>query len=442
MGDLTLEVLLDEKRNFDISTKFERLGVSDGTTKWSDAAPSVAKTVTSLPASSNILSVNVHPASDKLGYDRDLMRRRGILRLTSNRGPTTPTLFVSTADRRLHLLDVHTQALRASFIGLHDSPILSCVVFRESHLLSAAMSGQLVLSDTGGNVISSRRDHLKYVVKIATHEDGGLDPIVATAGWDGKVHLYRPQVGETVTLGAPFASITLPTKPEAMVIVRHPDNDQPLLLLSRADSSFLYYYTIEDEPRLLGRQNLAPNSNAWVAFTPSAIAVHPSDSSLVAVGLSTVPHMKVVIVRLLIPPYDKETVSSEPPARFRTSLLDDTPVSETQASQARAALAIADRESAAIIIHCNTMAPQTAYSTPAVVWRPDGSGIWCNGDDGAVRGIEASSGKVVSVLQGHEAGSKVRCLWAGSTMSNDGTEQELLVSGGFDQRLVVWTPGT
>lgn len=90
------------------------------------------------------------------------------------------------------------------------------------------------------------------------------------------------------------------------------------------------------------------------------------------------------------------------------------------------------------------MAPQTPFSTPAVAWRPDGSGVWVNGDDGAVRGIEASTGKVVCTLQGHEEGSKVRCLWAGhvSIDAEGETEdgEEWLVSGGFDQKLIVWKP--
>jgi len=62
-----------------------------------------------------------------------------------------------------------------------------------------------------------------------------------------------------------------------------------------------------------------------------------------------------------------------------------------------------------------------------------------NGDDGQVRGIDAQSGKVVVTLQeGHEVGSKVRCLWAGEVEGGDGGREEVLVSGGFDQRLIVW----
>jgi hypothetical protein len=63
-----------------------------------------------------------------------------------------------------------------------------------------------------------------------------------------------------------------------------------------------------------------------------------------------------------------------------------------------------------------------------------------NGDDGIVRGIEAISGKIVATLRGHEPGSKVRCLWSG-VMEVEGRREEYLVSGGFDQQLIVWTLG-
>lgn len=124
------------------------------------------------------------------------------------------------------------------------------------------------------------------------------------------------------------------------------------------------------------------------------------------------------------------------------SLASIVPAEETQASQARAALALQDRESAAILIHCTTMAPQTAYSTPALTWRPDGTGVWVNSDDGAIRGIEATTGKIIATLKGHEPGSKIRCLSSGWVSSGDVSDekQEWLVSGGFDHKLIVWKP--
>lgn len=67
--------------------------------------------------------------------------------------------------------------------------------------------------------------------------------------------------------------------------------------------------------------------------------------------------------------------------------------------------------------------------------------MWVNGDDGVVRGVEARTGKVVALLKGgHEAGSKVRSIWAGWVGVGEGRE-EWVVSGGFDRRLVVWRVG-
>lgn len=301
------------------------------------------------------------------------------------------------------------------------------------------MSGQLHLSNYSGTVLQKRRDHTKYVVKVAILDDSA-SPIIATAGWDSKILIYRPTTSASsgLELGEPQAEIPLSTKPEAILFVRHPDNNEPILVVSRTDSTLLTYYTVENKPRLLGKQNLAPHSNAWVAFSPSSMELCPTDPTLVAVGTSSVPHMKLLLVRLLFPPWEGSTTPEPPTAILSSpaSLLDsDDPLRETQASQARAALIVADREDAAIQIHSTTMAPQTVYSTPAVAWRPDGSGVWVNGDDGAVRGIEAKTGKVVVTLRGHDPGSKVRCLWAGVV---DG--KETLVSGGFDHRLIVWNP--
>jgi len=275
-------------------------------------------------------------------------------------------------------------------------------------LLCTTMSGHLLAVNAAGKLLSQRKDHTKYVVGVTVHhnrEVHGGNTLIATAGWDNKVHLYY-LASSTISdpdidLPSPAATITLPTKPEALLFLQHPDTWTPILLLSRTDSNFIYFYdTATPDPRLLGKQNLAPHSNAWVAFTPSALALCPTDPTLLAVGTNSIPHMKLLIVRLRFPPLESSAASSEPPSSTLTptSLLDDTLVPETQASQARAALALAEREDAAMLIHATTMAPQTAYSTPAVAWRPDGSGVWVNGDDGAVRGIEAKTGKVCRLL--------------------------------------------
>lgn len=356
---------------------------------------------------------------------------------------TERLILASSADRSFSLLASHSPyALEKRKPTLSDSPILSCAVIANRYLLTTSMSGKLVLSDLrSGDVLDERRDHQKYVVKVATMTDDACTWI-ATAAWDAKVLLYQlSKVGassESVKLDAPVASLTLPSNPEAITFIQHPEIATPVLLISRRDSTFLYYYTFHDgsgdgshstsKPKtlvLLGRQNLAPHSNAWIAFTPAAFAISPHDPLLLAVATSAVPHLKLIIVRLLLPPPPTATISAEPTLN--------------QVSQARAELALADREAAAILIHCTTLAPQTAYSTPDLAWRPDASGLWVNGDDGVLRGIEASTGKVVATLTGgHEIGTKIRCVWAGTVIGNDGGEEECMISGGFDRRLVIW----
>lgn len=298
------------------------------------------------------------------------------------------------------------------------------------------MSGQVVVYDhERGKVLDERRDHKKYVVKIASWRDTE-HTWVATAGWDAKIFLYRTSSDQSSGLGPPVAATTFPTNPETIIFVQHPDSDSPLLLATRRDSTSLYYYALPSASstsaptpahlQLLGTQNLAPHSNAWIAFSPSSVAICPTDPTLLAVATSALPHMKLIIVRLLFPPTASQSVRIDEPA--------------TQAAQTRANLARQDREDTAIQVHVSTLAPQTPYSTPQVAWRPDGTGVWVNGDDGVLRGLEAKTGKILATLKGgHEIGSKIRSIWCGG-VDVDGGREEWVVSGGFDRRLVVWKP--
>lgn len=303
------------------------------------------------------------------------------------------------------------------------------------------MSGSLLLYDTTTEeVLEERKDHGKYVVKLATWTTDAFT-IVATAGWDAKVFLYRLSTdsAETPRLGEPIATMSLPTIPETLLFIQSPERLHPILLLTRRDSTCLHYYAMpsedseEYELQSLGKQNLAPHSNSWVAFTPSDVQVSPVDSLVVAVATSSTPHMKLLMVNLLLPPEDDLSPHE--------SQISDPEV-VTQASQARANLRLQDREEAAIMVNISTMAPQTTYSTPRLVWRPDGSGVYVSSDDGIVRGFEARTGKLMATLEAHRPGSKIRCLCVGQvkTKANDDKdeEEEVLLTGGFDQQLVLW----
>ncbi|KAE8350218.1 WD40-repeat-containing domain protein [Aspergillus coremiiformis] len=435
----TIESVLEEKKVFDRTLEFERYGEKEEKDVWTVPAPSNPKIVETT-TSSNILACSVDPWTYSNG-DPD------------NKDASS-YLIATGADKQLHLFktDADHDAI-TSFPGLSESPILSYASIRNGkYICLTNMSGQLLLQ-RNAQIIDRRKDHTKYTVKVIAFEDDNSPqkPIwLATAGWDSKIHLYHLHLPaeatepDSIAIGEPVASITLASNPESILFIQHPDTKQLLLLVSRRDSTHLYYYQVPRpsstpplyECSLLGKQNLAPHSNAWVAFSPSCLALNPHDPELLAVATSTLPHMKVIIVRLLFPSTECLDVSSSGPIE------GSEPV--TQATQAFAALALQNREDAAILVQANTFAPQTAYSTPQVVWRPDGSGVWVNGDDGGIRGVEMKTGKVVTVLKdGHVAGSKIRTIWAGWVdVSRDGkiTREEWLVSGGFDKRLIVWKP--
>ncbi|KAJ5025474.1 WD40-repeat-containing domain protein [Bipolaris maydis] len=416
---ITIESVLQEKKKFDLSLNFEKLGIDDTEQEWTIQAPADPKVVGTLPNRSNILSVAV----------LDL--------LLPSTTDVRQFIAVTTADRHLHLMDPQTQEfeLAHTFSGFQDSPTLDVVPVDTQHILIASMSGKLTLFNTASStVIEERKDHNKYLVKISTFSADGTSIFVASAGWDAKVFLYKLDISaEKPRLGDPIATLTLPSIPESTMFVTLPGDGSPALIVARRDSTFLHYYSVpsSDSPNftLLGKQNLAPHSNAWVAFTPSDIQICPTNPYMVAVATSSTPHMKLLIVKLLLPP----TRSSGPAAGVDAH----SDVAITQASQARAELAVADKEEAAILVNVSTLAPQTSYSTPRLVWRPDGSGVYVSSDDGVVRGIEAKSGKLVSSLEAHDPGSKLRCLWSGHIVNND-EKGEYLISGGFDQKLIVW----
>ncbi|KAJ5228922.1 hypothetical protein N7489_009630 [Penicillium chrysogenum] len=443
----TIQSLLEEKNTYDRTVNFERYGEDhQQSSLWSEPAPSRPALIQT-PTSSNILAASVEQWQEPCG-DADE---------AAADAASAQSYIVSTgADRQVHLLQsAEGNAVIKSFSGLSDSPVLSFIsILQGRYILMTNMSGQLLLQH-GSQTLDNRKDHAKYAVKVVAYEDKA-DPSkwwVATAGWDECVLVYCLNIPDeadapALKIGEPVARIKLVSNPESLLFVPHVDSNEPLLLVSRRDSTYIYYYQVEaasegtdtrendgadaenspGEARLLGQQNLAPHSNAWVAFSPAHMALSPHDPGLLAVATSTLPHMKVIIVRLLFP-------------AMKTAPASEDPV--TQASQALATLEIQNREDAAILVQANTFAPQTAYSTPQVAWRPNGSGVWVNGDDGVVRGIETKTGKIIATLKGgHEPGSKVRTVWSGYVAvpqeEGDPIREEWVISGGFDKRLIVW----
>ncbi|KAJ5486618.1 hypothetical protein N7530_000918 [Penicillium desertorum] len=433
----TIQSLLEEKNTYDQTVNFERYGEDhQQSALWSEPAPSRPALIQT-PTSSNILAASVEQWQKPRGDAYEA---------AADAASAQPYIVSTGADRQVHLLETaEGNTVIKSFSGLSDSPVLSFISILEGrYILMTNMSGQLLLQH-GSQTLDSRKDHAKYAVKVVAYEDK-VDPSkwwVATAGWDECVLLYCLNIPDeadapALKIGEPVTRIKLVSNPESLLFVPHVDTNELLLLVSRRDSTYIYYYQVEAaseetdtrendgadaeksprEARLLGKQNLAPPFQCLgclLAGPYGAQSTRPGPPGRGDVDIA---------------PYE----SGHPPA-------PEDPV--TQTSQALATLEIQNREDAAILVQANTFAPQTAYSTPQVTWRPNGSAVWVNGDDGVVRGIETKTGKIIATLKGgHEPGSKVRTVWSGYVAvpqeRGDPIREEWVISGGFDKRLIVW----
>ena len=194
-------------------------------------APSQATEIPSIRAISNVLCV------------------RGT-RHTHDERKSSSSLFVAFADRSLSEISPSPPHQRFTDVAsLHNGPILCIYPLPHGRALTTSMSGELILhgprsysGSTDVEILARRRDHLKYVVQTSATHDTGSRWIIATAGWDQKVHVYspldldprRPQLPTPPELlGAPAATISLPSNPESFVFVRHPDTNALYLVLSK-----------------------------------------------------------------------------------------------------------------------------------------------------------------------------------------------------------------
>lgn len=429
-GAVTIEKILEEKQAFDLSLRFEKASVEDVGRGWSVPAPGRAA-VRAIGEPANVLQVAV---ADLCGPGDGVVRKR---------------LVVSTADKKLRVLPA-PGAVASTPAGLDapplvlDSPAIGLAIIGERHVAFTTTAGGIgVLDARTGDVVAQRRDHARYAVQVVAAPAGQAGVYyLATAGWDKKIFLYRLTVGsENAAFGLELlAELAVESLPESILFATKSDghdDDGTYLVYGRQDSTFLYYCRIEASEsstggrestittlRLVGRQNLAPYTTDWSTFSPSCVSASPVDPTLVGVATGSPPHMKLLIARLLFPRnLDRNGEGAAPPAGRQDGASD----------------AADPREAAAVVLHANTPVELSNYAYPVVVWRPDGSGVWVNSEEGSIKGIDLA-GKVVATLDGHEPGSKVRCLSSG-VVDFDGKAVEVLVSGGFDRRLIVWVPG-
>ena len=300
-----------------------------------------------------------------------------------------PVIISTAADRSLRLFSAEAPYARLRhFASPADSAILSVAVVGHNWLLISTMAGRLtLLSPDTGESVATIRPHEKFAIRVLYEA-----PYVISAAYDKTICLHTLTTSDSTGLpsfsGSPEGQLTLPTPPEAIAIVTLPRDIGRAIVFSRRDSTALYYHLLSPTLPPHSVHSLSA-TNSWISYHAMCISVHPSNPTLLAIATSSVPHMKFMLVEV-----DSDVVVKE----------------------------------------LFTGAPQSAYSTAVVAWRPDASGVWLNADEGVVRGLEVKRGKVRATLKACDGGEKVRTLWAGEVEG-----KEMLVTGGFDQGLKVWT---
>ncbi|KAK6361277.1 hypothetical protein TWF730_005015 [Orbilia blumenaviensis] len=416
--DPTIEKILEEKKLYDLAVRFEKVDVKGVEDVGFRVPYPTSPTLLPTPSTtSNILSTTLTT-----------------LILPSQTSPQQ--VIISTSSDKS--LTIHTASppytLISTFRNIHAGPILSVAVISQRWLVTGSMVGDIAVSDLKGEVLQRWKGHAKYIVKLAvsdayalpkpnpTKEDGeeeeeeGEIRYLAAASHDKslslhKLHIPTPSSPSTPSL-SPLQTIKFDQTVEDVIFTkdyRHtnptptPQDPLPLLLIATIrDSPTLHIYSLSTPPKnefiFTSNPSLTATQTSWLTYTPTSLTPHPHNPHLIALITST---PKIIIYNLRTFTVDKEF---------------GIPVE------------------------------LSAYSTGVVAWRGGGdlagSGIWVNGDDGVVKGVDVSSGKVVAELKGHK-GRKVRCLTGGTIFTKvegggEEEEEEVMISGGFDGGLNIW----
>ncbi|KAF3910021.1 hypothetical protein AA313_de0206437 [Arthrobotrys entomopaga] len=427
--DLTIEQILEEKKLYDLALRFERLTTSIGDVDYTVPYPNTPTNLTTLSTASNILS----------------------LTLTSLSIDDSPeqVIISTTSDKALRIYSAkQPHNLLRTIKGLHTGPILCVLPIAQRWLITASMSRDITISDVKGNVLHSWEGHGKYIVKLAISEplqgspEGEEVRYIAAASYDKSLSVHRLRIPRPLSPTSAEEEdeteekrdrLKIPSL-ELLQMLKFPDivedvifskdySDSPnftktLLVATIRDSAYLHIYTssntvsapssssssTSDPPfTFLSKTPLNATSTTWLTYTPTSLSPHPHHSHLLALITSSLPVPKIII-------YNLQTFTVEKEFAVSINL--------------------------------------SAYSAGIVTWRGDAnaSGVWVNGDDGVVKGVEVKSGKVMVELKGHD-GRKVRCLAAGVVNKHgnggedEGEGEEVMISGGFDGGLKVWRLG-
>lgn len=304
-------------------------------------------------------------------------------------------LIVASAKFKQHFV-LATNAKDLYFVDIDDLEVkhvaknpLGVVVRRIAvcgdNLLLCGMDGRVTRCTFEGGLVkhSTTQLHSRLVLDMKVVK--GTDTFVVSLGWDSRIKVHKLLDGELALVAE-----TKMSDPGACLDAFRADSGL-VIVVGKKDITLLDVYRFETtiEPKYRVALNEAEFSAS--GFSPRCIRCLPGPEPLVAVATSHEPFMRVVVASLS----GWETAEG---------------IKRNQ-----------------IVANINTLSPQDKYSQSQIEWRSDGSGLWVAGDDGNIRGLDISTGKVAATLNGHTG--RIKSFFA---------ENELVFSAGIDERVVLW----
>lgn len=305
-------------------------------------------------------------------------------------------ILMSTSSKALVVADLETGSVVLRVSNAIGGVVIRKIVVSTNAVVLCGMQGKAYLCRFSRDmlelkIMAEEQIHARLIVEVRCVRWNNRDYLVSL-GWDFLVKVF--QIGEAGfrPYGDPYKLANQGSCMDACVF-----HDAIVILVGKSEITLLDVIRVDGDQKMALDCRIALNDAEFSAsgFSPMCVRVFSDGHGvpLVAVGTSHEPFMRAIVVSL-------SEVGKKDGAIHR----------------------------AQIIANVNTMCPQDKYSQAVLDWRTDGTGLWVLGDDGIVRGVDLSAGKVAVELSGHDG--RIKSLSVGSLF---------LVTGGTDRKVLQWS---
>lgn len=366
--------------------------------------------------------------------------------------PLPPVLFISTSTwsfqdtawqlmvtntNRLLVYNVDGNILYKDIPGPLAQP-LKTVAACGPYIFLSDMNGTLEVFEVdsnwnlvsvlaGGPIKLHRRLITDFkVLQIDNLDTPNLIAYFASIGWDGRLMVGKIVKTDSLLEATIIGEFKLASNPTSLCLALDTRTNLPLLLAGRLDSSLLALFAVtQDDVIEVARVSL--NDAQFSSHGFQAMSIAHMGNGVFSVGTDHIPFMRLVTValptmdKILATQHNMESLSIDEALKKLHLSQDSVQTLHTQTPVLRGT----------IVSNYNTLCPQDKYSSAIVLPRKSG-GVWIPADDGIVRGIDLTTGRVVTEL--NTGDGRAKCASIGAAASGE----YVLVCGAMDKKASLW----